>query len=465
MNGLVFALCALGLPVIASAAPSVQRPGPADSLVVHEWGTFTSFQDHDGATIAGINVDDEPVPEFVHRLTGLHIYTNSAHFTAKGVATCHKDVTLRLETPVLYFYPGTAFPGDQSIDVTAAFPAGWLTEFFPRAKATAPGFPAQLTAATRGTLAWSDLTLANQGGKLTTTSEAVWLAPRNVRAAAVTTANRQETEKYLFYRGVGHLDAPLVIKQAGGAVSIAMREQSTLDRWPQSWLVRVGSDGRVWYRALSSADAKNGAISVSLANATATNLRRLRTELARGLIDAGLFEDEAQAMLDTWQQSYFASAGLRLFFLLPQAWTDAHLPLTVSVPAETTRVMMGRIELISEEQQAALRALYALPDAALNVEMPFALFFKGAEALSDQQRQARWSELMSIYGSKPSLSDAYRAVGHDVPEAAQLYDQLGRFRDPLLGHEYATTSDPAVRQRIGRIMSQFSSCVTLPQES
>ena len=37
-------------------------------LVVHEWGTFTSFQDAAGKTISGINVDDEPVPRFVHRL-------------------------------------------------------------------------------------------------------------------------------------------------------------------------------------------------------------------------------------------------------------------------------------------------------------------------------------------------------------------------------------------------------------
>ena len=54
------------LIVSASATP---RSGPnSPNLIVHEWGTFTSFQDANGATISGINVDDEPVPKFVHRL-------------------------------------------------------------------------------------------------------------------------------------------------------------------------------------------------------------------------------------------------------------------------------------------------------------------------------------------------------------------------------------------------------------
>ena len=68
-------------------------------MVVHEWGTFTSFQDEQGQTIPGINVDDEPVPLFVHRLGDVPIFTHAA-LPAKwsqGAPRCHPDVTLRLE--------------------------------------------------------------------------------------------------------------------------------------------------------------------------------------------------------------------------------------------------------------------------------------------------------------------------------------------------------------------------------
>src|SRR5688572_8541654 len=42
----------------------------AETLVVHEWGTFTSLQDEEGNAIGGINTDDEGLPSFVHSLRG-----------------------------------------------------------------------------------------------------------------------------------------------------------------------------------------------------------------------------------------------------------------------------------------------------------------------------------------------------------------------------------------------------------
>ena len=52
-----------------------------------------------------------------------------------------------------------------------------------------------------------------------------------------------------------------------------------------------------------------------------SNLELLRTDMHRALVAEGLFADEADAMLDTWQEAYFHSPGLRLFFTVPQEWT------------------------------------------------------------------------------------------------------------------------------------------------
>jgi len=103
--------------------PAVQAD--TNRLVVHEWGTFTSFQDELGQTIPGINVDDEPVPVFVHRLGDVPIFSTSAlpaHWS-QGAPRCHPDVTLRLETPVMYFYP-TAGWDSKPLDVRATFVGG-----------------------------------------------------------------------------------------------------------------------------------------------------------------------------------------------------------------------------------------------------------------------------------------------------------------------------------------------------
>src|SRR5260221_1068774 len=52
--------------VSAALLALLAGPAAAETLVVHEWGTFTSFQDEAGRAIGRINVDDEPVPAFVH---------------------------------------------------------------------------------------------------------------------------------------------------------------------------------------------------------------------------------------------------------------------------------------------------------------------------------------------------------------------------------------------------------------
>ena len=75
------------------------------------------------------------------------------------------------------------------------------------------------------------------------------------------------------------------------------------------------------------------------------------------LVEDGLFADEATAMLSTWQRAYFTSPGLRLFYLVPRVWTDHVLPLSISGDPAITRSMIGRVELISDQQRKSLDAL------------------------------------------------------------------------------------------------------------
>ena len=82
-------------------------------LVAHEWGTFTALQDDDGTPLGAINADDEPVPDFVCTVGGFRTLSARSELTSrlrggKGISACHPDVTMRLETPVIYFYRRTS---------------------------------------------------------------------------------------------------------------------------------------------------------------------------------------------------------------------------------------------------------------------------------------------------------------------------------------------------------------------
>src|SRR5262249_52671892 len=92
-----------------------------------------------------------------------------------------------------------------------------------------------------------------------------------------------------------------------------------------------------------------------------SNLAELRSDMRSALVDEGLAADEADALLNTWQLSYFQSPGLRLFFLVPQVWTDHVLPLKLSADADIKRVMLRRIELVTPRQRQLLERIAKAP--------------------------------------------------------------------------------------------------------
>jgi ankyrin repeat protein len=133
------------------------------------------------------------------------------------------------------------------------------------------------------------------------------------------------------------------------------------------------------------------------------NLQKLRAQMHSALKEEGLFADEADALLNSWELSYFKSPGLRLFFMVPKLWTDLHLPLEVSVPAEIKRAMVGRLELVTPEHRALLSQLAHAPTPT--------------EPWVHVEVRHGWAAL----------------VGTPPP----LYQQLGRFRNALLLDEFA----------------------------
>src|ERR1041385_4713536 len=358
---------------------------PAQPLVVHEWGTFTSLQDEEGRTLSGINTDDEPVPSFCHDMAPRLVLNRggAAWGPSQGAPRGHRDVTMRLETPVVYFHPPKGAPRPLIATVKVAFHGGWLTQFYPRA--LAGGFLEgteefeNLSGETTGALAWNNLKIGS-GGTGPETTERVWTAPRAVKAATVTTTDN-ESEKFLFYRGVGHLACPLQVKRSADSKTLECRAQvdGELARLPPMtiqhlWLASFRADSGCAFRSLPQTElsARHGAdagqrvlfsVPAEFADRehSPANLDKLRTEMRGALEEEGLFTDEADALLNTWELSYFKSAGLRLFFMVPRAWTDFHLPLEISVPSEVKRAMVGRLELVTPAQRALLSQLAHAP--------------------------------------------------------------------------------------------------------
>src|SRR5258708_3417088 len=96
-------------------------------------------------------------------------------------------------------------------------------------------------------------------------------------------------------------------------------------------------------------------------NSTVDSLAR---ELEGILIAQGLYQNEAQAMVQTWRDSWFEE-GSRLLYIVPEEFVNTVLPLTIKpAPAQTTRVFVGRLELVTPATESAVEHAFAAHDDA-----------------------------------------------------------------------------------------------------
>jgi len=323
-----------------------------EPMIVHEWGTVTSLHLPNGDAIPranGIGIEDQ-LPQFVHRNPQLDYFAFGEGTVVKG----HPDVVMRLETPVVYFYPGAEHLG-KPFDVKVQFNGGFLNEFYPKArlaKIKQGGSRMRLKETSVSHLSWSGIRLVDKGAMLKTGNR-VWLAPRQVNSALVQAENG-EVEKYLFYRGVAHLPSLMGTRHDLKKQIVTLlppANMATHKPWwvPSAWIISVRGDKAAFLPLggfAINADTPNRKINLKkLGEHNSANFKKVRSQVLAALMADGLYEDEAQAMLNTWGHSYFKKAGLRILYIMPKQWAGIHLPISVSMPSQISRTFVGRINL------------------------------------------------------------------------------------------------------------------------
>jgi hypothetical protein len=370
------AVCLVVAMVVASGAVGAS---PNAELVIHEWGTITTVHAADGTPQGSLNriEESEVLPPFVHRYEPESTrFDPNKRLIKAPLIPGRPDVTMRLETPVIYFHPGNERQLETPFDVRVSFRGGVINEFYPSGAADVKLDTARISEKmATGTIArqWTGEVLNNyvvgslewKGVKLhdtvvaPLTNDPVWLAPREVQAASVFLPDAGEGERYLFYRGVAALPALLQTRLKSGKLTVSTPANlAWLDVEsvvvPNTWHVHVRADGSLAFREHGALTLRKAAPGEELGRLkrfsdddfAPENPGKLRASLKAALIKDGLFADEAEAMLNTWKHSYFEKPGLRVFYIVPRRWTDHFLPLTFSVPARVNRVIVGRIDLV-----------------------------------------------------------------------------------------------------------------------
>ena len=348
--GLVF-LC---LVLSTSFGAQVQPANP--ELTAHEWGTFTSIASRSGEAVEWSTLNGSAdLPSFVDHI-------NSAQFKA-GLRG-----TVRMETPVLYFYS----PHETSVSVKATFSKGLLTEWYPQASHVEPN-PKNVLAVKglyrrrgSGSIAWDSVTVSPnlaatfpRGSLPGDGEDNQYYAARETSAAplVVKTSAGDQQEKFLFYRGVSSCSIPIsATVTSQGQLQIRNLAQQEI---PNVILFERRGD-KLGYRVGGGLQSE---MTLDPPELTAT-FDSMSRDLQDTLTRQGLYPDEARAMIETWRQSWFEE-GSRLFYIVPGDFLNAILPLTINpVPAQTVRVFVGRLELVTPATTQAIGKILATHDLA-----------------------------------------------------------------------------------------------------
>ena len=303
--------------------------------MAHEWGTFTSVADEGGNPVEWAPwLGPSDLPCFVERMDG-----KNWKAILKGL--------VRMETPVLYFYSTRPM----TLSVHVDFPQGWITEWYPKAKVTAGGQFSD------GKIGWDSVEVL-PGADLefpTASGDSHYFYARNTDSAPLRVGDQQE--KLLFYRGIGGFLVPLWPKfSSDGKLEIRNAGPNPI---PLA-IVFENRAGKIGYRVVHGiADA----VTVDLPEMTG-DFQQLREDLAGELAGFGLYRKEAEAMVETWRDSWFEE-GTRVLYIYPRNQVDTLLPLSINPkPSATDRVFVGRVEVLSPWTQQTIRTAMTAGDVA-----------------------------------------------------------------------------------------------------
>ncbi len=334
-------------------------------LTVHEWGTFTAQYTEFGEPKTDLHLTvEEPVPDFVFNIGYDKLHCTRPYgkgdYTFSSIKSVINKISIRMETPVLYFYSDTAI---SHVHVKVGFRQGSINEMYPfpiafenqehfgmitKIESIDCGIFDGGFGSYTGKAEWIiDILAPYAQDKLTHSDSIVpeiWSAPRKTQANLIRSEN--QVEKYIFYRGLGSFENKLkpIYTQSGNLVL----KNTTGKRLNFVMVYEKDRYGRryIW----TPHNLESSYFLYFSRNNTVidddTWMLKYRESFVDALVAEGLFRDEAEAMLNTWKESYFEKPGVKIFWITPRSLTDGILPLNIShTPKHIERVLVGRTEI------------------------------------------------------------------------------------------------------------------------
>ncbi len=426
----------------AAPAGTTESAGESAPFVVHEWGTFTSFSGSDGVRLEFRPLVSSDLPGFVFnraRQVGAYSDLGKARWLVRE----------RMETPVTYFYTDR----EREVDVKVGFPKGLLTEFYPPVKKMSPPFEREKVVPIRNAeLDWGTVRLIpteklrtsltdkatadvvhqrlldsllpaasgdHYGFARDTDSALVYAKLPGDPKQPFDVPKGDFFEKFLFYRGIGNFALPINVQAVGGGQFEVRNDGPD----PIRSLFLVTAEGKELRMAFAGSLEPGGRMTM-VQSSQPTTMDALAEAVTEALVAEKLYDKEARAMVNTWRNSWFGEQGTRLFYMVPPRLTDELLPLTISPqPDEIVRVLVGRYEIMSPEDEARVTQLVQ-------------------QSVRDR----------TAFNAKAEKDEKLRQQGYQLPKAIV---ELGRLGEPALVRIKTINKEPGVRYEAEALLAQL----------
>jgi hypothetical protein len=414
MNAKKILIASMVAAAVATSALAADKNKSGKPFVVHEWGTFLSVQGSDGVSLGGMVDSDEVLPGFVESM-GPASYQRAMMYT-------------KMETPVTYFYSDRP----RTVQVHIDMPRGLLTHWYPLVRRYGPRPSDQEIKQQKSFIEWTNVELlpAVTGERLLSpvSDNQSWHFARETDSTLLKTLTytlakngqklekRDQYEKFLFYRGLGTFQMPLSVRsyEDGAGLTLQMKNEAAQ---ALTGIIAIQIENQHIRFGLASSLPGHGSDALAVAKVLGNSMPLaegvpvVKQAVARALVESGLYEKEAIAMVNTWERSYFRTDGLRLLYLLPREEVDSFIPIRIQpTPEQLVRVMVGRVEVLTPQREREIEKYISL---------------LGANDFRTRQ------------------------------EASNGLSKLGRIGEPALRRVARTTQDPEVRARADQLIRKF----------
>jgi hypothetical protein len=327
-----------------------------DGFVVHEWGTNTFVVGSDGVPLRGLHHEEEDLPAFVYDRVKAGMLPGGA-VEADG----------KMETPVTYFYSPTPLKAKVSVQ----FPEGVLTQWYPTVRTFSPLVVKKNGALvdpvftpacqsyehpSNSMLDWGEVDVLGRDANVDALlpeaplDRYTWSHARAVAANPLRVAGESsQTERFLFYRGLGNIAPPAQVSYREG---VRVANPSANGATGALFVLNVGPTSAA-FKVVREGVAPGATATIAPpADAERKPLDayadELSNEVIRALDATGLYHDEAMSMVNTWRRQWFRTPGLRVLYLAAPSWIDRTIPLAVDpAPKKIARAMVIRVELLT----------------------------------------------------------------------------------------------------------------------